>query len=94
MNKPTFREYQIVEVIAQSAEKASLRGQEGVILACTEKDDGGWYYTAYMLTEQRCWCFEEDEMASTKRLADPEDFKSTASIRVRVDPAGRGSIAE
>jgi hypothetical protein len=92
--KPKFAEFEIIRFLGIGAGKQAISGQIGVVLAVTEKDDGGWYYTAYIMSDACCWCFEEAEIISTGRFADPKEFERSSSVRVRVDHLGQGWIVE
>ena len=88
--KAIYIEYEIVKVIAKDRSKQSIFGCFGVVLAATEKDEGGWYYTVFIREDGCCWCLEQDEIEKTFEFANPSDFMRRESIRVRVDDSGFG----
>lgn len=91
---PAFAYLEIVRAIGTAASKTQVFGQKGVVLGITETENGGWYYTAYVPSDNCCWCFEDHEIVSTGEFADPADFERSRSVRVRVDDSGRGSFVE
>jgi hypothetical protein len=57
-------------------------------------DDKGWYYGVFIGDVQEVWSFDEDELESTGKFADPNAHLSGENIRVVVNEKGEGSIKD
>ena len=90
---PRFEFYEEVIVRTDALERLQFNGRTGIVLGRAATDDGGsWYYTVSLADDGRGYCFFEAELSPTGRRYSREDFYSGASVQVRVDGAGRGSI--
>ena len=90
--KSKFEIYEIVKVISKSPRKKKIYGKIGVISGKSEENDGT-FAGAYSVTFPELTYFMlENEIESTGKFADPNDYKPVDTMRVRVLPDGSGEI--
>lgn len=85
-----FNYYEIVKVISRKEDLKEIFNKEGVIVGKAINEDGSW---GYAVSFDDGWDLEENELKSTGKFAKEEDFYTGESLRVKVSPAGEGSVS-
>lgn len=91
---PKYSFYEKVRINTVDRKKKEVNGEIGAVLGRDRDCSDQWYYTVYVYASTSCWCFFESELMPTGQAAKREDFFDGSSIRVEVDPNGRGRLAK
>lgn len=89
--KNKFVFYEIVKVTSKKERLKKIYGVEAPIKGMVEEDDGSWGYDI-VLPGGFLYGVQEDEIESTGKFADPDDYKPVDTVRVSVMPDGSGEI--
>jgi hypothetical protein len=90
---PRFQFYEEVRVQTSDPLKSHVNGALGAVVGRTETEDNtSWYYAVDLHQISEGWCFYENELESTGRIFNREDYYDGTSIRVQVDQQGLGKI--
>lgn len=96
MSKNIFSKYEFYEIVRViSRERKGLEkifGKDAVIRGKSVDEHGKWGY-AISLPDGVCAVFE-NEIESTGKFANPDDFKPVGAIKVTVTPDGKGKIKD
>lgn len=91
----------IVRIDSKKPELAGINNKYGVICGMSTNDEETelYDYAVDILDENNQviegWCVEEEDLQPTGKKANPKDFMTGESIRVRVDPeTGQGEIVD
>ena len=89
-----FNLYEIVKVIHGNPRLQKKWGWDGYIsgFSAPEKKDGVWAYS--ISYADGCGFVFENEIESTGKFANPDDFKPVGTIRVQVQPDGSGKVID
>ncbi len=91
MSKPKFDFYEVVKVI--SKDKNKIFGNEAVVLAKGQNDQGEWGYTI-SVQDDCAWDVEEHQIESLGRFKKKEDLFTGKSVKVHVNEDGEGYLKE
>lgn len=88
--KSKYEFYEVVKVISSKPSLQKIRGVEAYIIGKAEEDDGSWGYAIAL--PDKAWSVRENDIETTGRFADPDNYKPVDTVRVRVLPDGSGKI--
>ena len=89
--KNKFNFYEIVKVISKKDKLKKIHGLEAPIRGMIQEDDGIWGYDIILPTGY-LHGVQEDDIQTTGKFANPDDYKPVGTVRVRVLPDGSGEI--
>jgi hypothetical protein len=95
--KSLYDFYDIVQIISTDPKHRSMKGKFAVIRGkAQDEETNEWFYGVRIInSEGFIVSFDEKDLKSTGKKANPKDYESVGSIKVRVDPeTGEGSIVE
>ena len=87
--KNKYEFYEIVKVISKKGKLKKIYGIEAPIRGMSE-EDGRWGYAIAL--PNATWSVEEEDIKSTGKFADPNDYKPVDTVHVRVLSDGSGEI--
>lgn len=90
--KSKFDFYEVVKVVSNNVRLKKIWSME-VIVSGKAEEDGVWSY-AVSIPDGLVWSVDENDIISTGKFVNPEDYKSVDSVRIRVLPDGSGEIIE
>ena len=93
---PRFKFYEIVKVRESSfAVENKINGLKGIILGMVEDENGNWFYSVQIYSENEGWDLPEEHLESTGKFTTREEFYGDDSIIVKVNPeTGEGEIID
>lgn len=71
-----------------------INGREGVVSGISFADDGSKKIAYNIHISEVVWFIFEEDLESTGKFANPDDYKPVDSVRVTVLPDGSGKIIE
>lgn len=92
-----FDFYEIVTVITDKPSCSQINGEMGVVMGkAQDEDTGEWSYGVSIYSDEGLlWRVDEKDIYSTGKKANPTDFYTGETIKVRVDPkTGEGTVVE
>lgn len=91
-----FDYYEIVKIKSGNPELSDVNGLKGAVLGISESEDSKQIaYSVHIFKLKTSWFIFEEDLKPTGMKANPEDFYTGESIKVRVDPkTGEGEIVE
>ena len=90
---PLFDFYDEVRICTQDPAKSHMNTCLAIVVGRTETEDRkSWYYAVDFPLQGHGWCFFEYELEATGRKFTRDDLYDGSSVRVQVDPKGRGRI--
>ncbi len=95
--KSKFQFYDVVKIISENPKHVSLKGKLAVIRGKVKNEETGvWSYGVSLYKKESFITrFYEEELEFVKKRADPRDFHTSESIKIRVDPeTGEGEIVD
>jgi hypothetical protein len=90
---PKYEFYEKVRVISRAPDTQTIDGELAAIIGYAQDEREAWYYGIHVYSTGEGWDVAENEIESTGHFDRRETFYADASLRVRVDEQGRGSIA-
>jgi hypothetical protein len=91
--KPKLNFYDQVKIQSSNPANSALNGEIGVVLGMSPLPDaGGWTYAISIDSKKHAYMFDESELVATGVRFERSDFYDGASVRVRVDERGRGTV--
>ena len=91
-----FEFYDIVTVKSDKPTLKKINGCKGVIRGMAQNEETlKWGYGVLVYQEEEVWHVMEEDLQSTGRKANPENYYTGQSIKVIVDPkTGEGKLAD
>lgn len=88
---------EIVKVVSNDPKDKSINGTTVVVRGKAQNEETGkWTYGVVVIGKRgTVWRVKEENLFSTGKKANPDDFKPVGTVRVRVDPeTGEGYIVD
>jgi len=92
-----FNFYEIVQICSSEQTLIEVNGCKGVILGMSQcENTGKWGYAVSVYTDDGfVWDIMEENLISTGNFTDPDEFSTSESIKVHVDPkTGKGNVVK
>jgi hypothetical protein len=91
---PKYEFYEKVRVVIHAPHTRTVSDELAAVVGRAQDECGAWFYGIYVYSTGAGWDVAENELRSTGEFDRRETFYANASVRVRVDEQGRGSVAQ
>jgi hypothetical protein len=91
---PKYEFYEKVRIVSRAPHTRTIDGELAAVVGRAQDERGVWFYGIHVYSTGEGWDVAENELQSTGEFDRRETFYADASVRVRVDEQGRGSVVQ